>query len=378
MWSRSRFLLSAPILTHAIPFCIRGTIRTGKGSPEVPSGIQHGDWPQNTFGEIMAPTKRKLGNSGLAIAPIVFGGNVFGWTADESTSFQLLDAFVAAGFNAVDTADVYSKWVPGNKGGESETIIGKWLKRSQKRQQVIIATKVGAEMGPGKKGLSKNYILAAAEDSLQRLQTDYIDLYQSHVDDPDTPLDETLEAYAQLIEQGKVRAIGASNYTAKRLAEASQISKKKGLPRYESLQPLYNLYDRAEFEADLAPLCLRENIGVIPYFSLASGFLAGKYRSEADLANSARGNFVKKYLNERGYKILSALDQVAKTHSATQSQVAIAWLLAQPSVTAPIASATNLNQLQALLSAADLKLDPASLEKLNQASTYAAGAASSH
>src|SRR6266404_5055688 len=294
----------------------------------------------------MAPTKRKLGNSGLAIAPIVFGGNVFGWTADESTSFQLLDAFVAAGFNAIDTADVYSKWVPGNKGGESETIIGKWLKRSQKRQQVIIATKVGAEMGPGKKGLSKRYILAAVEDSLQRLQTDYIDLYQSHVDDPDTPLDETLEAYAQLIEQGKVRAIGASNYTAKRLAEALQISKKKGLPRYESLQPLYNLYDRAE--------------------------------SEADLANSARGSVVKKYLNERGYKILSALDQVAKTHSATQSQVAIAWLLAQPGVTAPIASATNLNQLQALLSAADLKLDPASLEKLNQASTCAAGAASSH
>jgi aryl-alcohol dehydrogenase-like predicted oxidoreductase len=326
----------------------------------------------------MAPTKRKLGNSGLEVAPIVFGGNVFGWTADESTSFQLLDAFIAAGFNAVDTADVYSKWVPGNKGGESETIIGKWLKRTGTRARVIIATKVGAEMGPGKKGLSKKYILAAVEDSLQRLQTDYIDLYQSHVDDPDTPPEETLEAYAQLIQQGKVRAIGASNYTAKRLAEALQISKKKSLPRYESLQPLYNLYDRADFEAELAPLCLREKIAVIPYFSLASGFLAGKYRSEADLANRPRGSFVKKYLNERGYKILSALDQVAKTHSATQSQVAIAWLLAQPSVTAPIASATNLNQLQALLSAADLKLDPASLEKLNQASTYAAGAASSH
>src|SRR6267154_2141569 len=228
----------------------------------------------------MAPTKRKLGNSGLAIAPIVFGGNVFGWTADESTSFQLLDAFVAAGFNAVDTADVYSK----------------------------------------------SYILAAVEDSLQRLQTDYIDLYQSHVDDPDTPLDETLEAYSQLIEQGKVRAIGTSNYTAKRLAEALQISKKKGLPRYESLQPLYNLYDRAEFEADLAPLCLRENIGVIPYFSLASGFLSGKYRSEADLANSARGSMVKKYLNERGLRILAALDQVAIAHSSTATQVAIAWL----------------------------------------------------
>ncbi len=323
----------------------------------------------------MAPTKRKLGNSGLQIAPIIFGGNIFGWTADEPTSFQLLDAFIAAGFNAVDTADVYSKWVPGNKGGESETIIGKWLKRTGTRARVIIATKVGAEMGPGKKGLSKKYILAAVEDSLQRLQTDYIDLYQSHVDDPDTPPEETLEAYAQLIQQGKVRTIGASNYTAKRLAAALQISKKKNLPRYESLQPLYNLYDRADFEAELAPLCLRENIGVIPYFSLASGFLAGKYRSEADLANRPRGSFVKKYLNERGYKILAALDQVAKTRGATPTQVAIAWLLAQPSVTAPIASATNLNQLNELLGAVDIKLDAESLEKLNQASAYAASAA---
>jgi aryl-alcohol dehydrogenase-like predicted oxidoreductase len=324
----------------------------------------------------MAPTKRKLGNSGLEIAPIMFGGNVFGWTADESTSFRLLDAFVAAGFNAVDTADVYSKWVPGNKGGESETIMGNWLKRSAKRQQVIIATKAGSEMGPGKKGLSKRYILAAAEDSLQRLQTDYIDLYQSHVDDPDTPLDETLEAYAQLIEQGKVRAIGASNYSAKRLEEGLQITKKKGLPRYETLQPLYNLYDRAEFEKELAPVCLREHIGVIPYFSLASGFLSGKYRSDADLANSARAGMVKKYLNERGARILAALDQVAKAHRSTPTQVALAWLMAQPAVTAPIASATNLDQLHELLSAADLKLDTASLDKLNQASGYAAGAVS--
>jgi aryl-alcohol dehydrogenase-like predicted oxidoreductase len=320
----------------------------------------------------MALIKRKLGNSGLEIAPIVFGGNVFGWTADEATSFRLLDAFVAAGFNAVDTADVYSRWVPGNKGGESETIIGKWLKRGAKRQQVIIATKVASEMGTGKKGLSKRYILAAVEDSLQRLQTDYIDLYQSHVDDADTPLEETLEAYAQLIQQGKVRAIGASNYNGKRLGEALQISRKKGLPRYETLQPHYNLYERAEFETDLAPLCLRENIGVIPYFSLASGFLAGKYRSEADLAKSARGSLVKKYLNERGFEILSALDQVAKAHSATPTRVALAWLLAQPSITAPIASATNLDQLRELLSAADLKLDRESLEQLNQASAYAA------
>jgi aryl-alcohol dehydrogenase-like predicted oxidoreductase len=326
----------------------------------------------------MALTKRKLGNSGLEIAPIVFGGNVFGWTIDEATAFRLLDAFVAAGFNAVDTADVYSKWVPGNKGGESETIIGKWLKRSDKRHQVMIATKVGSEMVPGKKGLSKRYILAAVEDSLQRLQTDYIDLYQSHVDDPDTPLEETLEAYAPLIRQGKVRAIGASNYNAKRLGEALQISKKKSLPRYESLQPHYNLYERAEFEAELAPLCPRENIGVIPYFSLASGFLAGKYRSKADLAKSARGTFVKKYLNERGFRILSALDQVAKTHASTPTRVALAWLLAQPSITAPIASATNLDQLHELVGAADLKLDPESLEKLNQASAYAAGTGSAN
>jgi aryl-alcohol dehydrogenase-like predicted oxidoreductase len=326
----------------------------------------------------MALSKRKLGNSALEIAPIVFGGNVFGWTADEATSFRLLDTFVAAGFNAVDTADAYSKWEPGNRGGESETIIGNWLKRSEKRQQVIIATKVGSEMGPGKKGLSKGYILAAVEDSLQRLQTDYIDLYQSHVDDADAPLDETLEAYALLIQQGRVRTIGASNYNAKRLGEALQTSRNKGLPRYESLQPHYNLYEREAFETELAPLCLRENIGVIPYFSLASGFLAGKYRSEADLAKSARGTFVKKYLNERGFRILAALDQVAKTHSSTPTRVALAWLLAQPSVTAPIASATNLDQLHDLLSAADLKLDPESLKKLDQASSYAAGAGSAN
>lgn len=257
-------------------------------------------------------------------------------------------------------------------------MIGKWLKRSGKRQRVIIATKVGSEMGPGQKGLSKGYILAAVEDSLQRLQTDYIDLYQSHVDDADTPLGETLEAYAQLIQQGKVRAIGASNYNAKRLGEALQISKKEGLPRYESLQPHYNLYERAGFEAELAPLCLRENISVIPYFSLASGFLAGKYRSEADLAKSARGTFVKKYLNERGFGILGALDQVAKTHGSTPTRVALAWLLAKPSVTAPIASVTNLDQLHELLGAADLKLDPESLEKLDHASAYAAGAGSAN
>src|SRR5437016_7046886 len=223
----------------------------------------------------MAITKRKLGNSGLEIAPIVLGGNVFGWTADEATSFRLLDAFVAAGFDALDTADVYSKWVSGNRGGESETIIGKWLKRSEKRQRVIIATKVGSEMDPGKKGLSKGYILAAVEDSLQRLHTDYIDLYQSHRDDSDTPLEETLEAYAQLIEQGKVRAIGASNYSAERLSEALTVSKERGLPRYETLQPEYNLCDRAEYEEKLERVCVENGLAVITYFSLGSGFLTG-------------------------------------------------------------------------------------------------------
>src|ERR1700722_107218 len=222
----------------------------------------------------MALIKRKLGNSGLEISPIVFGGNVFGWTADEATSFRLLDAFVAAGFNAIDTADVYSRWVPGNRGGESETIIGKWLKRSKKRQQVIIATKVGSEMDPGRKGLSKNYILAAVEDSLQRLQTDYIDLYQSHVDDADTPLEETLAAFGDLIRQGKVRAIGASNYSAARLNQALDLAQ-RGLPRYDSLQPLYNLYDRSDYEGELAPLCVQRGVGAISYFSLASGFLSG-------------------------------------------------------------------------------------------------------
>src|SRR4051794_39511142 len=222
---------------------------------------------------------RPLGNSGLDVAPLAFGGNVFGWTIDEATSFRLLDAFVEAGFNLVDTADVYSRWAPGNKGGESETILGKWFRSSGKRDRVVLATKVGMEMGPGKKGLSRAYILRAVEDSLRRLQTDYIDLYQSHVDDPETPLQETLATYAELIKEGKVRAIGASNYSADRLAEAVQVSNRFGYPRYESLQPEYNLYDREKFETVLEPLCLERNIGVIPYYSLASGFLTGKYRS---------------------------------------------------------------------------------------------------
>ena len=312
--------------------------------------------------------KRKLGNTGLEVAPLALGGNVFGWTADEPTSFRLLDAFVAAGCNLIDTADVYSSWVPGNKGGESETVLGKWLKRSGNRGKVLIATKVGKEMGPDRKGLSKSYILRAAEDSLRRLRTDRIDLYQSHADDPGTPLEETLEAYAQLMRQGKVRAIGASNYTADRLTHALEVSTQPGYPSYQCLQPLYNLYDRAEYETDLEPLCLEKGVGVIPYSSLASGFLTGKYRSDNDLANRPRGEMVKKYLNERGFRILDALDQVASQYHSTPAIVSLAWLIARPGVTAPIASATSLDQLADLIDATDLELDPSSIERLNLAS----------
>jgi len=312
--------------------------------------------------------KRKLGNSGLEISPLVFGGNVFGWTVEQAASFQLLDAFVAAGLNAIDTADMYSKWVPGHTGGESETIIGNWLKRSGKRDKVIIATKLGLEMGPDKKGLSKAYILRAAEDSLRRLQTDRIDLYQSHTDDADTPIEETLGAYAQLIAQGKVRAIGASNYKADRFAAALEISRKHGLPRYETLQPNYNLYDRADFEAQLEPLCLKEGIGVINYFSLASGFLSGKYRSERDVEERPRARMLKKYVNERGFRILGALDQVAKKYNATPARVSLAWLLARPGITAPIVSATSIEQLNDVIASVELQLDRASIELLNQAS----------
>ena len=312
--------------------------------------------------------KRRLGNSGIEISPLVLGGNVFGWTVDEPTSFKLLDSFVSSGFNCIDTADTYTTWVPGNKGGESETIIGKWLKRNGNRDQIIIATKCGKDMGPGKKGLSKSYIKSAVEASLRRLQTDYIDLYQSHTDDLETPIEETLEAYEELIKQGKVREIGASNYSADRISKALQISRKQKLPRYQSLQPLYNLYDRADFEKQLEPVCLNEGVGVISYSSLASGFLTGKYRSEKDLSKSPRGKGVKEYLNPRGFRILDTLDQVAKQYSSTPSKVALAWLMARPSVTAPIASASNLNQLNDLVESTKLKLDRSSIEQLNQAS----------
>ena len=312
--------------------------------------------------------KRKLGKTGLEIAPLVFGGNIFGWTVDQATSFKLLDAFFAAGFNSIDTADVYSKWVPGHIGGESEIIIGEWMKRSGNRNKVIVATKVGMDMGDGKKGLSRAHILRSAEDSLRRLQTDYIDLYQSHIDDPETPLEETLRAHADLIKQGKVRAIGASNHKAERLTAALETSRKFGLPAYQTLQPNYSLIERAEYETNLEPVCEKEGLGVINYFPLAGGFLTGKYRSESDVAGKARARNVTKYLNERGFKILAALDHVAKNYNATPAMIALAWLLARPSITAPIVSATNLEQLKDIISSVELALDRDSIESLNQAS----------
>ncbi len=317
----------------------------------------------------MSLKMRKLGSSGLEVAPLAFGGNVFGWTADEATSFQLLDAFVAAGCNFVDTADVYSKWAPGNQGGESESILGRWLKKSGKRHQVVIATKVGMEMGPDRKGLAKSYILRAVEESLRRLQIDCIDLYQAHADDPATPLQETLDAFASLIKQGKVRAIGASNYSGERLAQALEISREYSLPRYECLQPHYNLCERADYETNLEPVCLAHGLGVISYFSLAKGFLTGKYRAEADLSKSARGQGVKAYLNERGYRILAALDRIAQEHHSAPARIALAWLIARPGITAPIASATNLAQLTDLIESTKLVLTPSEIERLNQAST---------
>nr|WP_199044377.1 aldo/keto reductase [Dyella sp. ASV24] len=310
---------------------------------------------------------RPLGRSSLSVAPLAFGGNVFGWSADEQRSFELLDAFVDAGFNLIDTADVYSAWVPGNRGGESETIIGKWLKRSGKRDKVVIATKVAkwAEHP----GLSPMNINQAVEGSLQRLQTDYIDLYQAHEDDATVPLHETLGAFGKLIEQGKVRVIGASNYVADRFAEALKISAEYHLPRYETLQPEYNLVSRKGYEKELEPLVIAENVGVINYYALASGFLSGKYRSEADFAKSAaRGGSVQKYLNPQGLGVLAALDKVAAAHSATPAQVALAWLIARPSVTAPIASATTVPQLKELLAGVELKLSKEEIAALDKAS----------
>ena len=314
--------------------------------------------------------KRELGSSGIKVLPFCFGGNVFGWTIDEQTSFNILNAFVGEGMDFIDTADVYSAWAHNGTGGQSETIIGNWLKKSGKRNNLIIATKVGKPMGNGKKGLSAKYIAQGAEDSLKRLQTDYIDLYQSHDDDQETPFEETFAAYEKLIKEGKVRAIGASNYTADRLKEAFKVSADKALPNYQTLQPEYNLYEREGYEKGLEQVCIENNLGVITYFSLASGFLTGKYRGEADLDKSKRGGGIKKYLNDRGMSILKGLDEVAKEYNSTPAAVSLAWLIARPSVTAPIASATSIEQLHQTLKAVQLNLSKEAIELLNKASAY--------
>ncbi len=310
---------------------------------------------------------RTLGTSGLSFAPIVLGGNVFGWTADEPTSLSLIDAFVDRGFACVDTADVYSTWVPGHQGGESEQIIGQWLKRGGQRDKILIATKVGMPM-PAGKGLSRSHILASAEESLRRLNTDYIDLYQAHIDDPATPLEETLEAFATLIAEGKVRAIGASNYTAPRLADALAIGKVKGLPCFVCLQPNYSLVNRSLYEGDLQQLCIEENLGVIAYYPLAAGFLSGKYRHASDLEGRARAGTVAHFLDPRGLDILAEIDKIAARLHATPAQIALAWVLAQPGITAPIVSATSLAQLDEILGATEISLDAAALDRLDKVS----------
>jgi aryl-alcohol dehydrogenase-like predicted oxidoreductase len=311
--------------------------------------------------------KRPLGSSGLETAPLVFGGNVFGWTTDEPTSFALLDAFVDQGFNFVDTADVYSRWAEGHQGGESETIIGKWLKRTGKRDKILIASKVGMDMGEAGKGLGKAHIVSSVEDSLRRLQTDHIDLYQAHRDLPETPLEETLEAFASLVQAGKVRAIGASNYEAPRLAEALKVSDDRHLPRYACLQPHYNVAYRDRFESALQQLCIDEEIAVIPYYVLAGGFLTGKYRSEADILGKPRDFYVKKYATERCFDILKAIDIVAARINATPAQISVAWALAQPGITAPIVSATSLAQWNEIAKSPEIKLDAEALALLDRA-----------
>ena len=315
--------------------------------------------------------KRKLGNSGLEVYPLCFGGNVFGWTVDEKKAFTLLDAFTSAGFNFVDTADIYSKWIPGNQGGESETIIGNWFKQRGRRSAVVLATKVGFEMAPDKKGLSRKHIVASCEESLKRLQTDYIDLYQSHTDDDTVPQEETLAAYQALIKDGKVRAIGCSNFTAARLQQSIDIAKTHKLPSYQSLQPEYNLYERKMFETELEPICRANNIGVMNYYALARGFLTGKYRMPSDAGKSPRGEkAVATYLNPRGYAILKILDELSAKLRSSPAQISLAWLMARPSITAPIASASKVEQLQDMMKAVNLELEPEHIEKLDKASKY--------
>ncbi len=315
--------------------------------------------------------KRNLGKTNLQIAPLVFGGNVLGWTIDQKQSLTVLDAFTDHGFNFIDTADVYSAWVPGNKGGESETIIGNWMHERKNRDKVLVATKVGMQLSADKKGLKKDYIIKSVEDSLLKLKTDYIDLYQAHKDDETTALEESLAAFDSLIQSGKVRAIGASNYEATRLTEALKTSAAKNLSSYMTLQPEYNLYDRQHFESGLEKVCTDSGLGVITYYSLASGFLSGKYRNDSDIGKSPRGEGIKKrYLNDRGLKILSALDNVASEVDATPAQVSLAWLLHRPSITAPIVSATSVEQLKDITKSVTIELNPDQLRLLDKASAY--------
>lgn len=314
------------------------------------------------------PERRPLGRSGLSVAPVALGGNVFGWTVDDRTGFQILDAFVSAGFNLIDTADTYSAWVPGHVGGESEALIGRWLAESGRRKEVVIATKVGMEMADHRKGLSRAHILESVEASLSRLRTDRIDLYQAHIDDPSTPLEETLGVFAELRDRGKVGVLGASNYSAERLEQALAVSREHGWPRFESLQPRYNLMDRSEYEGAVQASCRRHGLGVIAYSSLASGFLTGKYRSESDRAKSPRGERAVARLTERGRRILGALDEVSAQLGSTPAPVALAWVMARPGITAPIASATRLAQLHELLRASSLSLNASAMQILDEAS----------
>lgn len=314
--------------------------------------------------------KRQLGNTDLQIYPIAFGGNVFGWTLDEKQSFEILNGFTDAGFNFIDTADVYSRWKPGNSGGESEKIIGNWMKEKKNRHDIILTTKVGSDMGDGKKGLKKKYILQAVEDSLKRLKTDYLDLYQTHFDDESTPVLETLEAYDQLVKDGKIRWIGTSNMSPERIKESLETSAEKGLPSYETLQPHYNLYAREKYESQYETLALGHGLGVFTYFSLESGFLTGKYRTKEDLKKSPRGGDMDKYFDERGLKILDALDEIAKQNNTTPAAVALAWLIQRPSVTAPIVSATSLDQLKSIIQAPELNLDSDAIRFLTSQSAW--------
>lgn len=312
--------------------------------------------------------KRELGNSGLQVSPLCFGGNVFGWTVDEKQSFTLLDAFIDAGFNFIDTADTYSWWVPGNTGGESETIIGKWMAERKNRDQIILSTKTGSQNNERPVNVSKEFIISSIEGSLRRLKTDYIDLYQTHFDDENTPVEETLAAYDQLVKEGKVRVIGTSNMSPERIRESLKVSETEGFPKYQTLQPLYNLMERESYEKELMGIVEANNMGVLSYYSLASGFLTGKYRSKDDLKKSQRGGAVKKYLDKKGIRVLEALDTISEKHHTTQAAISLAWLMASPTITSPIVSATSLKQMESIIKAPQLKLDREDMDLLNEVS----------